>query len=720
MSSSAKPKTWLEFIMMNPEKDKLCSSMPDLPSKLPICNDDPVRNFKILESSPSTVLLSFDNVSNRLTPSFYHSIAGNIFAGEEITLFGLSGFGSEASGIIFSKSVFSSFKSEKVSTPSFNDILTLGPSAMGNEKGRVELARYAIVPPVLIEALVMDELTPAIVLGKSIELLETSRDSIDLIFRDIIKSDLKKEEADQDQPLSDEEIESQISDKKIEELYDLSFSTFFTFLWSTCVPTLIEKFPPTFGPLLQKPSILCRVKELHSNCLFKVVESAESSFSIEKIQSIIEATTAAVMKTIDLSQKEVHLPLVSSEKEDSKKYKAFANLDDTRKNLILNLHSDGVTIPSSPCSTCLEILNNKSGPSVASYLNNLFIDEDFAVSKGMCHNLGHGHVFSPTPFEIKNVSPFYVHIRSLSIANNVDQEELFVIEMLNRSNSLSRSDTSEIVKNDLYIATDFHTLKQQLKNHSLIWRTFTGEDSYLNLGLTEINSHLDNNADAYREQIASNSDFIPSFLQDVHFRMQNFFKSCFRSQSIDQIRFEFVNFDSIIKSIDMRNYNVNPPVWYKSLIAGKERSSSSGSKRISTNVDTQQRVKKTLEENPTLDNACKLNNGETFGALFNRHALENLPVLPKIQGTHLCLKYHVLGKCFSTCSRRCTHVNLGNEKLIELRRFVQEARANSMPTTNAPVKDPRKPHVVRAKNLGNQSVNQALDSGLSSQGETKV
>ena len=169
----------------------------------------------------------------------------------------------------------------KFVTPSFDDILSLGPLAMGNEKGRVELARYAIVPPVLIEALCMDELVPALVLGKSIELLETSRDSIDLIFRNIIKSDLKKNNVDQDQPLSDEEIESQIMAEKIGEFYKLSFSTFFTFLWSTLVPTLIEKFPPTFGPLLQKPSILSRAKELHSNCLCSVAELKDSSFLIE-------------------------------------------------------------------------------------------------------------------------------------------------------------------------------------------------------------------------------------------------------------------------------------------------------------------------------------------------------------------------------------------------------------------------------------------------------
>ena len=292
--------------------------------------------------------------------------------------------------------------------------------------------------------------------------------------------------------------------------------------------------------------------------------------------------------------------------------------------------------------------------------------------------------------------------------------------MLNHSNSLSRSDTSKIVKNDLYIATDYYTLKQQLKNHSLIWKSFTGEGSYLHLGLLDINSHLDSNADAYREQIASNSDFIPSFLQDIHFCMQNFFKSCSRSQSIDQIRFEFVNFDSIIRSIDMRNYNVNPPVWFKSLIAEKEKSSTSGTKWVNTSLNVQLRVKKMLEENPSLDNACKLNAGETFGAFFNRHALETLPALPKIQSTHLCLKYHVLGKCFSTCSRRCTHVNLENEKLIELRKFVQEARTKSMPTTNVPSRDPRRNHFAKPKIFGNQSANHMPDSGLSSQGETNT
>lgn len=360
--------------------------MPELPSKFQFTATDPIPNFKMLESSPSSVLLAFDNVSNRLTPSFYHSIFGNSLAGEESTLFGLSGFGNEASAIIFSRSMFSSFKSEKVSIPSFDKILSYGPSAMGSEKGRVELSRFTLVPPVLIEALCIDDLTPPLVLGKSIELLELNRPSIDLIFRKIIRSSLIEENKDQDQPLSDKEIENQIDDDKINDLYEKSFSPFFTFLWSTCIPSLNERFSPTFGPLLHKPLIQEKVKNIHLDSLRNVKDDSsppDSSLSVEKIQSIIEATTSAVMKSIDISNKDIYLPLSAEEKDDSKKMKVFNNLDDAKKNLILNLSSDSSSIPASPVSTCIEILSCKSGPSVASYLNNQFIDEDFSVSKGM-------------------------------------------------------------------------------------------------------------------------------------------------------------------------------------------------------------------------------------------------------------------------------------------------------------------------------------------------
>ena len=717
MSSNTKPDTWFNFIQANPEKDKLCLLMPEMPGKF-TWNTDPDSNFKLLESSPSSVLLSFDNVSNRLTPSFHHHSIGNALIDNETTFFGLSGFDREATAITFSRKLFSSFKSEKVSIPSLSDIISNGPSAMGSDKGRVELPRFTIVPPVLIEACLVDDPIPSIVLGKSISILEMNKDSINDIFKNIIRSDLLNLNSTIEQPLSDDEIENQITDDKIDKLFDQSFTPYFQFLWSTCIDTLNDKFVPTFSPPLFKPSILEKVKQLHRDCLSHHEDSpatTDSTLSMEKIQSIIESTTAAVMKSISLSTKEHRLPLAAEEKED-KKSKAFSNLDSTKKNLILNLHSDGAIIPVIPCQTCLEILNGKSGPNVASYFTNQFIDEDFAISKGMCHNLGHGHVFSSSPFEIKNVSIFFVHIRSSNLIPKIEQEELFTIELLNKSNSLSRSDTSEIMKNDLYIATDYHTFLQQTMNHRLVWKLFLGEDSYLHCSLLSFEKHIKENADSYREQIASNAKFIVSILNDIHFRLNKFFTSCAKAKSIEDISFNYICFNDITNKIDMRSYSATSPVWYERILANSDNKSSSSKRSSSGSSSGSSRSKRTPEENTNVDSSCKLRENEVFGTLFNKNALENLQPLPKVQNTHICLKYHVTGKCHSNCFRKITHIPLSNDHLISLRRFVRDARnlaSNNSNSSNSRNQSSRPNFRSNQSSQGNNST----DSNTPPQGE---
>ena len=55
--------------------------------------------------------------------------------------------------------------------------------------------------------------------------------------------------------------------------------------------------------------------------------------------------------------------------------------------------------------------------------------------------------------------------------------------------------------------------------------------------------------------------------------------------------------------------------------------------------------------------------------------MSNLEV-PKYNGIELCLKYHVEGKCKSSCSRAKSHVNLDQPTLINLRKFVKSVKDN--------------------------------------------
>ena len=130
---------------------------------------------------------------------------------------------------------------------------------------------------------------------------------------------------------------------------------------------------------------------------------------MDSIRTLLQENTKSVMKMLELRSQDLKLPLASEDKPVSRK-SAFDRLSSNHQKLILHMHSDGSSIPDKSCESCLDILHAKTGPNVINFLTCFLSNEDFALSRGMAHNLGHAQVFSKTPSEIDNVSPFYVHI----------------------------------------------------------------------------------------------------------------------------------------------------------------------------------------------------------------------------------------------------------------------------------------------------------------------
>ena len=50
--------------------------------------------------------------------------------------------------------------------------------------------------------------------------------------------------------------------------------------------------------------------------------------------------------------------------------------------------------------------------------------------------------------------------------------------------------------------------------------------------------------------------------------------------------------------------------------------------------------------------------------------------IPKINESDICLKFHIEGKCKSTCSRAKLYCKLDSQSLISLRKFVKSVREN--------------------------------------------
>ena len=155
------------------------------------------------------------------------------------------------------------------------------------------------------------------------------------------------------------------------------------------------------------------MKAIHDACIKSDLNSSTtgSALSMASIRTLIQENTISVSNTMESKQKDSKFPLGLEDKPVSKR-KAFNNLSSNHKCLILNMHSDGSSILSSVCETCLDILHTKTGPDVVNFLTCLLSNENFVLARAIVHNLGHAQVFSKISSKINNVSPFYVHLCS--------------------------------------------------------------------------------------------------------------------------------------------------------------------------------------------------------------------------------------------------------------------------------------------------------------------
>ena len=133
----------------------------------------------------------------------------------------------------------------------------------------------------------------------------------------------------------------------------------------------------------------------------------------------------------------------------------------------------------------------------------------------MAHFLGHGQVVSPDPSSIKNISPFYVHPRSASSLSTTDESELLTLEIMNESKCLQKEDIADLMKNDIFIATEYWHFATQIRNYYLLWKLFTGDNSFLSKALGSVVDHIKSNHPIYLDYINNEDNFVVSFLQGI-------------------------------------------------------------------------------------------------------------------------------------------------------------------------------------------------------------
>ena len=177
---------------------------------------------------------------------------------------------------------------------------------------------------------------------------------------------------------------------------------------------------------------------------------------------------------------------------------------------------------------------------------------------------------------------------------------------MNESKLLQREDAKDLMKNSLFVAKDYWQLKTQLKNNYILWKLYTGDDSYIANALEVINDHISKNQPTYLDFIKNQANFIVSFVHIIHFRMQSFFKSCVIAKDVDDIRFGYLNFGDLLRSIEMQTYQIVVPNWFKIETLKSEKKKPRNNKRDADDDFTPQQRKSKPIINEAICPACSL------------------------------------------------------------------------------------------------------------------
>ena len=402
--------TWKDSIFSHPDKSELNLRMEDFPSLIPPGTfiDD---GFQILESSPSSVLITFDPVSNEIVPSFYHTSVGNELVDRNLWKIGLTGFTNIASPISFGADVFTGFKF-KITPPTFKDFIDQGAEAITTDqqkKGALSFKRYAILPPIIADAIMSEDLSPFNVLSNIINILLEQSDLIDDYLQEICLRNHLSSDSSTDEPPS-------FDDVKDKHLFN-AFYDILVFLWSVQQDSLKDKFPSVVSPIMNKPKVTAKVDSIHATCIENTTnKNAESPLTLTKLEPMLKKFVSSAVENSSAAKLSL-----SEEDQIPKKVKGFNSLGEKIKQTLLKIASDGISIPSTPSDSLQEILSAKSGPNDAYLMSQWHINEDFMISRGMAHNLGHGNIFSTDPTIIDNASIFFVSLKSAKSVKMVDQ-----------------------------------------------------------------------------------------------------------------------------------------------------------------------------------------------------------------------------------------------------------------------------------------------------------
>ena len=445
--------------------------------------------------------------------------------------------------------------------------------AANTNKPKKKIRCYALLTPMLAQAIHDSDMSPAVIFTKILESIKvgaiipaTSTTTVEEGTSASTSTSTSSRRGTRTTPSTTPAPAGTDTEEEILTKMGKPYSQVLLFLWALHHLDVVVK-APTIATLQDDATILWD-NTTKDECLPppKKVTLDFTNTSTSSSGSH-DGTISAMTKLSACMIKHQEAELRFKEEKSDTRLKAWKKLPKIQQNVLLlgGVEEDG-NIPEECTEEMLSILGCQNGAQVEQYLRQSMQGHNMSLEPGFCTALNKGILVSPddasTP---KNFTPFLTP----PVGDDDEEDENANLLKLAVQDKFDEKDLVLLTKMDVTIPMKVPCLKHHFKNYSGCAGRILGKHSQAHRSLKKFSKHIEAKETSYQYEFKQDKLFGGSLLDKVNWRFNRFLDSCAHGDA-DKIDTNKLDFDDIMEQVERREFNTKVPIWIKKLVKSKK------------------------------------------------------------------------------------------------------------------------------------------------------
>ena len=309
--------------------------------------------------------------------------------------------------------------------------------------------------------------------------------------------------------------------------------------------------------------------------------------------------------------------------------------------------------PANLPESLIQLMENKTGPDMAAYMEGMLSDYNVAVCIGFCSSFLVGNLCNRMI-----TSPTIQGFTNFAFGPREEESETYLLQQainMGTNNHISEEDKRKLLNQKKYVPNDPDGLKSSIRNTVAASKMCFGGNAFITKALKCLKKSL-KEVDPFLKPYFSTHGkvFGLHFAQSIHQGISMYLSKA--SNGVSHMKKEYLTFNDLILDIQMQRLRI---AISSSWPHDKDRKPYSESPKTGEIVNTYK------HKNQHLTN-------DRYRYLFSNRNRSGIEPPKTANGTPICWNFHAKGTCRANCPRKETHIKLSKDEINRWNTFTSE------------------------------------------------